>query len=468
MRAGDIHEELYGIDLGDKRLNKRAKMILQSMFADPQASINAASHGWDETQAAYRFFDNNNVEPEEILQPHQQATLDRVAEQPVVLLVQDTTELDFSNHPPQGAGPLTSETRLGFLNHAHLAFTPEGLCLGTVDGTLWARSKEGFGDSKKRQHDPIETKETFRWLQAYRQACEVSQQTPNTQIISVADSEGDIYELFVEAQDRGEAAADFVIRAGKNRSLPELDPEQDGATYLKLRPAMDEAPPIVVRELELPATPKRAARTATLEVRAVRLRLKPPYRKHEDLPEVDINVVLVRETNPPSKEDAIEWLLVTTLPIDTPQQVLQVVDYYTGRWPIEIFFRVLKTGCRVEQIQLEKAERLRRCLMFYQIIAWRVLYLTMLGRECPDLACDVLFTDDEWKPVWKIACDEPLPETAPPLGEFLLLLGSLGGHNGRTHDGPPGPQSLWVGIRRMTDFAIAWRAFGPESHSHAP
>ena len=331
--------------------------------------------------------------------------------------------------------------------------------------TIWARSGEGFGDSKKRQYDPIETKETFRWLEAYRQACEVSQQTPNTQIISVADREGDVYELFAEAQTRGEGAADFVIRAGKNRSLPEWDTEAEGASYLKLRPEMNRAPQVAVRELKLPATPKRAARTATLEIRATRLRLKPPYRKHANLPEVDIHVVLAREIDPPSNADPIEWLLLTSLPIDTPEQVLQVVDYYTGRWPIEIFFRILKSGCRVEQIQLEKAERLMRCLMFYQIVAWRVLYLTMLGRECPDLPCDVLFTDDEWKPVWKVACEDPLPETAPSLGEFLLLLGSLGGHNSRKCDGPVGPQSLWVGIRRMADFSIAWRAFGPESQS---
>lgn len=468
MSVGDIHEELDGIDLGDARLDKRSHHILQSFYADPQASINAAAHGWDETQGAYRFFNNDQVDPQEILRPHQQATLDRVAEQPVVLLVQDTTELDFSDHPPPGAGPLTAEARLGFLNHAHLAFTPEGLCLGTVDVTIWARSEEGFGDAKKRQYDPIETKETFRWLEDYRQACEVAQQTPNTQIVSVADREGDIYELFVEAQSRGEAAADFVVRSGKIRSLPELDSEAEGDTYLKAQSEINRAPVVTVRELELPATPKRAARTATLEIRAASLRLKPPYRQHEDLPEVEVNLVLARETNPPANEDAIEWLLWTSLPIDTPQQVLRVLDDYTGRWPIEIFFRVLKTGCRVEQIQLEKTERLMRCLMFYQIVAWRVLYLTMLGRECPDLACDVLFTPDEWKPVWKVACDAPLPETAPPLGKFLSLLAKLGGHNGRQHDAPPGPQSLWTGLRRMTDFTLAWRAFGPENHANAP
>jgi hypothetical protein len=464
----EIQSELDHIDLGDQRLNRRAGQILDSFWADPQASINAASHGWAESQAAYRFFDNKNVQAEKILWPHQQATNRRIAQHAVVLLAQDTTELDFSDHPPQGAGPLTSEARLGFLDHSQIAFTPDGLCLGMIDVNIWARSREGFGDSKKRQHDPIETKETYRWLEGYRKACELAGQVPQTQIISVADSEGDIYELFVEAQQCSEKAAEFVIRAGKIRSLPELDPQGGPSTYCKLQKEINHAPLVAVRELELPRTPKRKARTATLEIRAQRVRLKAPYRKHTALPEVEINVVLVRETNAPPGEEAVEWLLVTSLPIDTPEQVLLVVDYYRGRWPIEIFFRVYKTGCQVEQIQLETSERLLRCLMLYKIIAWRVLYLTMLGRECPELPCDMLFTPDEWKPVWKITCDDPLPATAPPLGRFLLLLAKLGGHNGRRRDAAPGPQSLWVGIRRLTDFAIAWRAFGPDKHAPPP
>ncbi len=461
----EIRNELDNIDLGDQRLNQRGRRLLETLFADPAASINAACQGWTETQAAYRFFDNDNIPPKNILEPHQQATRARIAEHPVVLVTQDTTELDYSDHPPDGAGPLNSEKQRGFLDHSHIAFTPQGLCLGMVEVKIWARSDEGFGESKKRQYDPLETKEKFRWLEGYRHACDLQRQIPNTQIVSVSDCEGDIYELFTEVDQQGEGASDYVIRAGKTRCLTDLDPDAGPATYRKLQQAMDVAPLVTVRQLELPRTPKREPRTATLEVRAQRVELKSPYRKHTKLPDVEINVVLVREVSPPSDDEAIEWLLITTLPIDTAEQVLLVVDYYTGRWPIEVFFRVFKTGCRVEEIQLETAARLRRSLMLYKIVAWRILYLTMLGRECPDLPCDVLFTADEWKPVWKITREEPIPESAPSLSEFLLLLAELGGHNGRTKDGAPGPQSLWVGIRRMTDFALAWRAFGPEQHA---
>jgi hypothetical protein len=170
-----------------------------------------------------------------------------------VLVAQDTTELDYSAHAPQGAGPLTSEKRLGFLDHTQLAVTPTGLNLGLVDVKIWARSGEGFGDSKQRQHDPLETKETFRWLEGYRRACKVVQEVPGTQIVSLADREGDIYELFVEHQAQGEGAADYVIRAGKDRSLPAE--RESGAGYEKLREQMDNAKLMVIRDLELPAPP---------------------------------------------------------------------------------------------------------------------------------------------------------------------------------------------------------------------
>jgi hypothetical protein len=465
----EILRELDDVRLGDERLEKRARKLLGGFWADPSASINASLHGWSETQAGYRFFDNDKVTPEGILAPHRAATLRRAVEHDVVLFVQDTTELDFTPHAPIGAGPLNSETRLGFLDHTHLAITPERLCLGVLAADVHARSGEGFGEARQRQYDPIETKETYRWLVGYRDACDVAAELPGTRIVSVADAEGDLYELFVEAAERGDAAADFVVRSGKDRSLPEGDtgPEAGPDTYCKLRDAVAEAKVIARRELSLSRTPTRKARVARLELRATRVTLKPPYRKGVKLPPVEVNVVRAQEVDPPPEVDPVEWTLVTSLPIDTAEDVLRVADYYSARWQVEVYFRVLKTGCRVERIQLETADRVRRCLMLYKIVAWRVLYLTLLGRECPELPCDTVFTTDEWQSAWTVEHPhEPLPDICPTLGEFLLLLARLGGHNNRKHDAPPGPESLWRGIRRMTDFAVAWRAFGPPARGY--
>lgn len=468
--ADEIQSELDGVDFGDQRLNRRSKELLATLFADPAASINAACHGWTETNAAYRFFDNDRVALKKILAPHQKATHNRMLRHPVVLFAQDTTELDFSDHPPQGAGPLNSLSQRGFLDHSHMAITPEGLSLGVVEVDFWARADEGFGTSKQRQYDPLETKEKFRWLEGYRIACEWQRRTPGTQIVSLSDREGDIFELFTEVARQGQGAAEFVIRSGKTRNLTELDPQAPPGveSHRKLHEAVAAAPIIAVRKLELSRTPKRTPRTATLEIRATRVELKAPYRKHDPQPDVWINVVLVREVDPPPEVEPVEWVLLTTLPIATTEDVLRVVDYYAARWPIEVHFRIFKSGCRVEDIQLETAPRLLRCLMLYKIVAWRIQYLTHLGRECPELPCETLFTADEWKSVWTITQKEPIPAKSPCLRDFLLLLGKLGGHNGRKKDGPPGPQAIWVGIRRMTDFALAWHAFGPERHAMAP
>ena len=456
-----IERELQSIDLGDKRLNRRSATLLQSLAADPAASINAAMGGWNETQAAYRFFDNPNVESDEILGAHREATQGRIDKEEVVLIVQDTTELDFSNHPATDSGVLNEADRFGLYDHSHLAFTPQRLCLGVLEVDFFSRTPESLGKTRERKYDPIEEKESYRWLQGFRLACQLARQHPTTQIVSVADCECDIYDVFCEYQKQ-ETPADFVIRANQNRRSTELNPDVGGHVYKKVRDEVAASELLTTREVELPRTPKREARTARLEIRAKTVTVKPPHMR-QSLGTVQYNLVLVQEVGrAEDDETTVSWLLITSLPIDSVDAVLRVVDYYVARWPVEVFFRVYKSGCRVEEIQLETNARQQRCLVLYKIIAWRIMYLTFLGRECPQLPCDQMFADCEWKPVWKIVRDDPLPEEAPPLSEFIPMLAELGGYNNRQHDHPPGPQAIWVGIRRMTDFALAWNALGPE------
>lgn len=464
-----VEKELFGIDLGDKRLNRRCGKVLRRLAADPQASVNAACKGWTETHAAYEFFKNQRVDEHKILEPHYRATVERMKEHPVVLVAQDTTELEYTrkSRNVRGAGPLNAETRRGFYDHTHLALTPQRLCLGVVGMDFWARDDETFRQAKERKFEPIEEKESFRWLKGYRLACELAEQLPQTRIVSIADREADIYECFLEGQQPGPPRrADWIIRAKENRSLPEPDPEAGASCYGKLFDAIAATVVLGKRTLRLPKTGARKARKAKVTIRAQRIRLKAPYRPGVRLPDVAVNVVLVREEKPPSGEEPLEWLLLTSLPIASLKRALRVIDYYACRWQIEVFFRVFKTGCKVEEIQLETAERLRSCLALYKIVAWRVLYVTMLGRECPDLPCDVLFADEEWKSVWTICSDQPLPKRAPPLKEFLPMIAELGGYNGRKHDLPPGPKAIWIAIRRMGDFAIAWQSFGPEREKY--
>lgn len=460
-----IAAELQGIALGDRRLNQRSVRVIEALAADPAASINAACPGVSETIAAYRLFDNAAVTPEQILAPHRAATQRRLREHAVVLIVQDTTELDFTKHPPKDARCLNTADRFGLYEHVQLAVTPDKLCLGVVEAEFFDRAPETLGKSAERRTLPIEQKESFRWLEGYRSACELARESPGTQLVSIADREADIYDIFVDAQQQPGTRAEFLIRAKLDRCTPEHDDEAAGeAVFCKVRDEVSASPLRATRTLELRQTPKRAARQAQLEIRAITVTVKPPHERAR-LPSVTYNVVLVEEVNGPGDGTDVSWLLITSLPIETIAQVLLVIDYYVARWTVEIYFRTLKTGCRVEDIQLETNHRLKNCLAFYQIIAWRVLYLTYLNRTCPTLPCTAVFDESEWKSVWCVVTKQPLPKRPPLLSDFMKLLTQLGGYNNRATEAPAGPQPIWTGLRRMTDFAAAWLAFGPRTEN---
>lgn len=452
-----IELELTGIDLGDERLNRRSKKVLSALATDPQASINAACTSWSDTLAAYRLFDNPAVEPEKILAPHQAATLQRMQAQPVVLVVQDTTELDLTTHPPADAGCLNRSNRFGLYDHTCLALTPQRICLGVVGQQQFDRAPKSLGKTRERTHCPMESKESHRWLVGYRQACELAAACPQTQVVSVADSEGDLYDIFVEAQQH-ETPADYLIRAKMNRSTPELDPAAGPAVYRKVKDEVRATRVRLRKMIDLPQTPKREARRARLHIRTLNVTVKPPHARSR-LPQVNYNVVLVEEVAGPGDGTEVCWLLITSLPIDTPAQIEQVISYYVARWQIEVYFHVLKSGCNVEEIQLEAMHRVKNCLAFYKIIAWRILYLTHLNRVCPTLPCDAAFDEAEWQAVWQVVKQQAPPKRAPSLGVFMKLLTELGGYNNRPGEPPPGPQVIWVSLRRMLDITLAWQAF---------
>jgi hypothetical protein len=204
----------------------------------------------------------------------------------------------------------------------------------------------------------------------------------------------------------------------------------------------------------------RATRQAQVEVRAATLTLRPPWRPDRDLPPVTVHVVMVSEPNAPAGEPAVEWILLTTLPIDTIEQVRTVVEYYCVRWNIEVFFRTLKSGCRIERRRFEDVERLLPCLAICLIVAWRTLFVSRMSRECPDLDCEAIFEPSEWQAVWMAVHRKKPPRKAPRLSEMVHLIASLGGYVERRNS-EPGAQTIWIGLQRMYDLAWAWDSFGP-------
>jgi hypothetical protein len=469
--------ETAGADLGDQRLNRRLRTVLDSMGQKPSLKFPAGCNGRAEMEAAYRFLDNDKVESDKVLAPHFSATLERIRAQQVVLIPQDTTELDVTrpHEIMAGAGPLNDESRVGFFDHVLVAYTPEGVPLGLVAAEIWARDFDGFDKSPEqkraeRRAKSIEEKESHRWLAGYREACRVAQQAPDTLIVCLSDSEGDIYECVLEGQKETDGPkAQWIIRACQDRALIVDDGGRpDCPTTLRARLA---STPILghltidVRERQPKSKDNRKrkqareARTAELTVQAGRVKLRGPDRPGGKLPDIEVNCVLVTEPNPPEGAEPIEWVLLTSLPIDTVEQVLAIIKFYCRRWGIEIYFRILKSGCKVEESQLETAERFVPYLALCMIVAWRIQYLVMLGRECPDLPCDTAFDDDEWKTAYAVAKNQPPPEKPPSLKTMIGLVASLGGYLGREVDGEPGPKAVWVGLQRLTDLVRGWRAF---------
>jgi len=472
-----VADEMSTVDLKDRRLKKRLKEVLSQLGGQPTAGIPTACGGHAEMTAAYRLFDNPKATFGRILTPHGEATRRRMAEEPVALLVQDTTEVDLTRPSQQvvGAGPLDRGARRGALLHVLHAFTPDGTPLGTVDAVVWAR-QEGVRSRSltrgERARMPIEEKESHRWVEMMRRAGEEAGQCPETRLVCLADSEGDIYEVLAEGA-AGERGVEWIVRAGQDRAV---QGERGKAPVGRRVREQVLAQPVLFRqkirvrgrtakvqcETRGRRQPRRS-REAEVEVRATRVTLRPPWRAERRLPAVTVNVVLVRETGPPADDKAVEWQLLTSLPIEEIDQVRQVIQYYCVRWMIEVFFRVLKSGCRVEKRRFEHLDRLLPCLAVYLIVAWRTLFVCRLGRSGPEMSCEAVFEPAEWKAVWQVVHRTAPPATPPSLDEMVRLVAQLGGYVNRRGAGPPGPQTVWIGLQRTYDFALGWRLFGPEA-----
>ncbi len=464
-------EEMATAQLNEKRLNARLTELLSDLGDQPAASIPAACGGYAEMRAAYRFFDNPKVTFAKILAPHFVATRQRLAAQPVALLVQDTSEADVTRPRQQveGTGPLDGGKRRGVFVHPLVAFTPDGTPLGTVSMQTWTREEPDPKKEPLRRNRPIEEKESFRWVQGLRAARAVAQELPQTQVVCIGDSDADLYELF--AEPRGERPVEWLIRACRNRCVE----SEAAAAQQKLRATVLAQPVLFTHTITVstrepktaceqrPRRVGRAARTATVAVRAAAVTLRPPRRSGGVvLPPVAVKVVLVSEPEPPADQPPVEWLLVTTLPIQTLEQVRQIIQYYSVRWMVELLFRTWKSGCRIEERRFEHLDRLLPCLALYWIVTWRVLLLCRLGRRCPDLDCEVLFEPAEWQSVWRVTQQEPVPAVPPKLGVMVRLVAQLGGYVNRPNRAdPPGPQTVWLGLQRMHDLALAWNTFGP-------
>lgn len=443
-----MEAEFGAVALPDERLKRRLQSLAADFFARPGMNLPQACGSRAKAKAAYRFFDHKAVNLNTLLAGHYQATRLRAAKERVILAVQDTTELNYSAHPAtEMLGPLTDKPRVvGLLLHETIAYNLEGTPLGLLDTQCWARDPDEPGKRKQRYELPIAAKESSKWLVSHAAASRLQEQCPGNLIVSVGDREADIYELFVQAQQRPQAAK-VLVRARQTRQLAEAAPGQSD-----LWQSVQQSPKAGDIELSVPRQKNRPARLARLEVRFLEVTLQAPKRKPK-LGEVRCWAICAREiTVPPPGVEPVEWLLLTNLPVLTFAEALEKIQWYALRFQIEVYHRVLKSGCKIEQRQLGNAERIEACLAINLVVAWRIAHLTKLGREVPDLPCTVYFEEAQWQALLIYATKQLPPAKPPSLRELVRLIAMrLGGFLGRKSDGEPGATVIWRGLQRLDD-----------------
>ena len=442
-------QEFGTLPVYDERLKNRLFLLAQDFYNDPEANIPEACGSRARTMGAYRFLQNPKITMDVILTPHVEATVERINEHKVVLAPQDTTMLNYSHHPAtEGLGPVNTESdkNVGLMLHDTLAFSTDGVPLGVLDGQCWARDPAQQGKSEHRGQLPIEQKESMKWLRSYRRLAEIQRLCPQTMLVSIGDRESDVYDLFDEAT-RTPDGPKLLIRAERSRKRRLVPPE-----LRSLWEFMESQPKAGILELQIPKRGSRAGRQAQLEVRFSPVKLRPPANSR--FAPVHVWAVHLHETHPSDDGEPIEWMLLTTVAVTDYEQAVQRAEWYAARWGIEVYHRTLKSGCRIKNRQLGTAKRLQACLGIDMVVAWRIYHLTMLGRQVPDHPCSVFFEQVEWKALYCYRHQTHLaPDTPPSLAEAIQWLGGIGGHLGRTGDGPPGTQVLWRGLQKL-DVAI--------------
>jgi hypothetical protein len=443
----------------DARLGKRFRELLIQLGGGMGESIPFACQDWANTKAAYRFFSNDRVQEGDILSGHFGATRERFeATEGTVLLLQDTTEFSYERARPELVGMTKSvnigkdkkgrprsHTLCGILMHSSLAVTTDGLPLGLAAVKFWTRKKfKGTAALKKKINPtrvPIEQKESVRWLDNLRQSIDLLGDP--SRCIHVGDRESDIFELYCLTQELG---THFIVRMQTDRLAG------DGAHTIS-----SEMEEIAIKGLHrVQVRDQNGEMTAvTLELKCKRIHVQPPIGKQKRYPALDLTVIHATERDAPKGRKPIDWKLMTDLPARTRAEVIEKIDWYALRWKIEVFHKILKSGCKAEDSKLRTADRLANLMAVYCILSWRVFWLTMLNRAAPDAAPTTALTASEIGLLDQLVVDAGSRRCRPgTLSYYLTKLARLGGYLARSNDPPPGNTVIWRGLSRLTDIEI--------------
>lgn len=397
--------EFGGAPVGDKRLSKRLVKVASAKAENPTRAFSGVAKGdWAATKAYYRMIDqpeDSEFTLKNILSPHRERTARRMMGQKTVLCLQDGSELNYTNLDKcSGLGDLkanqTGAKMRGFNLHSTLAIAPNGFPLGVLKSQCIAPKAKDPNDKRKPSAIPIEEKKTFVWIEHHRDLVALSRKMPQTQLINVCDREADFFELFDE--QRNHPGVDLLVRAQHNRNIN----EEPFKLFTAVRQSSSQGQVRVTlprqsarsKKSKQKARAARPKRKAELSIRTLKIQLPPP-EYYADKESVTLFIVHALEENPPPDTKAVEWFLLTTINIATAGDAERCLRWYTLRWRIEDWHRVLKSGCRIDDLAHETAERLRRAIGINLVIAWRIMLMTLLGREMPELPADILFSDIE-------------------------------------------------------------------------
>jgi len=452
----------------DARLGRRCAELLRRLSDRVGGTIPLACQDWANTKAAYRFFANPKVEEGEILSGHFAATKMRYAEsEGPVLLLQDTTEFTYQRRNPHDVGftkainsgrdkneRIRHHAVCGILMHSSLAVSEDGLPFGLAAVKFWNREKfKGTAQLKRKINPtrvPIETKESIRWLENIRQSIALLGQPERC--VHVGDRESDIYELYCLAKELG---AHFVVRTVVDR----LAGDGDHTVSTEMRRVKSAGTHVI----EVRNDSDEIERV-TLDIRHKRIHVCPPIGKQKRYPSLDLTVIHASEISAPSGRKPILWKLVTDLQVNSLKDAIEKIVWYAMRWKIEVFHKILKSGCRTEDAKLRTADRLANLVALFCIVSWRVLWMTMIARAAPDAAPTIAFTMQEIAILDHLIGDSGnRGAKSNTLQLYITKLARLGGYLARMSDPPPGNTVIWRGLRRLADIQLGAEITGAET-----
>ena len=454
--GGWVDREVAGCEFSDARLDDRFRKLLAQIGSAMGQSIPLVCQDWANTKAAYRFFSNDRVSEAEILAGHFQSTRDRVAATGGLMLVlHDTTEFTYQRENSEAigvtksinsgrdkAGRLRSHTVCGILMHSSLVVTTDGLPLGLAAVKFWTRKKfKGIAALKKKfnlTRIPIEKKESIRWLENLQQSTDLLGDPGRC--VHIGDRESDIFELFCAAQ---KIETHFLVRTCVDRLAGDGDHT--------IADEMDEVAVKGLHRIEVRDSNGNPDQ-ATLEIRYRKIQVLPPIGKQKRYPALTLTVIHVRERGTPKTRKKIDWRLITDLPVSSRTEAIEKLEWYALRWKIELFHKILKSGCKAEESKLRTAQRLANLIAVFCILSWRVFWMTMLNRSAPDAPPNIALTEAEIDLLDRLMKNKDQKRSRrKTLSHYLIRIAQLGGYLARANDPPPGNMVMWRGLSRLTD-----------------